>query len=82
MAITAVWPGVRILDGFDALLAPSSPAIFTASLFPSSSRVDVDEGADEGAEEGESDGDREAGAVVSTSVSVYVGVGMGMDILM
>ena len=49
MAITTVWPGVTILDGFDALLSPSpsSPEIITASLFPTSSRVDVDEGADE-----------------------------------
>jgi hypothetical protein len=97
MAIMAIWPGVTALDGFDALLSPSSPEIITASLFPSSSRLDVDEGVNEGADEGESDGDREAGAVVSTwiSVSVWVsvdpprpldtgmlGMDMDMDILM
>jgi hypothetical protein len=76
MAITAVWPCVRLLDGLDTLLSPSSPEIITASPFASISRVDDDddddEGADEGTDKGETDGDMKVGAVVSTSASVTV----------
>jgi hypothetical protein len=72
MAITAVWPCVRLLDGLDALLSPSSPETITASPFPSISRADDDEGGDEGTDEGETDGDIEVGAVVSMSASVLV----------
>jgi hypothetical protein len=80
ISIRTLWPGVT-LNRLDAALSASSiPGVFTALAFPSSSRVDNDEGADEGAGEGETDGDREV-VVVSALVPVDPPVIVGGAVL-